>query len=268
MTGLADILRKILAHKAQEVAAARAREPLTSMMRRAVEAESCRGFCQRLDTCVAETGVGVIAEIKRASPSSGLMRAEFDPVAIAVSYQEAGAACLSVLTDREFFQGHDDFLVRARNACALPVLRKDFIMDPWQVFQTRSLGADCILLIVAALSDGQLNELFCAARESAMDVLVEVHDARELERALQLDARLIGINNRDLRSFHTDLDTTLNLLAQVPDSCSLVTESGITEPTHVRRMLNHGVQRFLVGEAFMRNDDPGAALGELFYGHR
>jgi len=206
----------------------------------------------------------VIAEVKRASPSKGLLRADFDPAAIARSYEKAGAACMSVLTDREFFQGAPEHLSAARAACALPTLRKDFVIDPYQVRESRALGADCILLIVACLEDAQLRELERAALDLGMAVLVEVHDGAELERALHLKTPLIGINNRNLRTFETRLDTTLGLLPRVPKGRIVVTESGILAPKDVAQMRAQGVDTFLVGEAFMRAADPGAALRQLF----
>ncbi|HNB90379.1 MAG TPA: indole-3-glycerol phosphate synthase TrpC, partial [Plasticicumulans sp.] len=206
----------------------------------------------------------VIAEAKRASPSKGLLRDPFDPAAIAASYERHGAACLSVLTDRDYFQGHEDYLVAARAACTLPVIRKDFIVDPYQVVEARAIGADCILLIAAALEDEPMRALHDQARGLGMDVLVEVHDAEELERALALDLDMVGINNRNLRSFEVSLDTTLGLLAQIPGDILVVTESGILERADVARMREAGVHTFLVGEAFMRAPDPGAKLAELF----
>jgi indole-3-glycerol phosphate synthase len=206
----------------------------------------------------------VIAEVKKASPSRGVIRADFRPAEIAASYAAAGAACLSVLTDVDFFQGSDAHLQQARAACALPVLRKDFLIDAWQIHEARALGADCVLLIVAALDDAALREFAALARELGMDVLVEAHDADELERALALPEAIVGINNRDLRTFATSLDTTLALRARVPADRLLVTESGIHTPADVARMRAAGVHAFLVGEAFMRADDPGAALRRLF----
>ncbi len=207
----------------------------------------------------------MIAEVKRASPSRGMLRVDYDPAAIAASYEKGGAACLSVLTDRDFFQGEDAHLRAARDACALPVLRKDFVVDAWQVYEARALGADCILLIVAALGDAQLAEFAGLARHLDLDVLVEVHDATELERALALDAPLIGINNRNLRTFETRIETTLELLASIPGDRLIVTESGIHTRDDVRRLRVAGVHAFLVGEAFMRAGNPGAELERLFF---
>jgi indole-3-glycerol phosphate synthase len=212
---------------------------------------------------VPQAAPAVIAEIKKASPSKGVIRVDFDPAMIARSYQAGGATCLSVLTDRQFFQGANDHLVRARAHCNLPVLRKDFIVDTWQVLEAAAIGADCILLIVAALADGQLADLEACARDAGLDVLVEVHDADELQRALRLRSRLVGINNRDLRSFEVSLQTTLSLLDQVPADRLLVTESGILRADDVMSMRDHGVHAFLVGEAFMRAPDPGVALQAL-----
>jgi indole-3-glycerol phosphate synthase len=206
----------------------------------------------------------VIAEVKRASPSKGVLRADFDPAAIARSYEKGGAACMSVLTDRDFFQGASEHLVAARAACTLPVLRKDFLIDPWQVAESRALGADCVLLIVACLEDARMRELESAALDAGMAVLVEVHDGAELERALRLKTPLIGINNRNLRTFETRLETTLDLLPRVPKDRIVVTESGILSAADVARMRGRGVEAFLVGEAFMRAADPGTALAELF----
>ena len=213
---------------------------------------------------IAQGHAAVIAEVKKASPSKGVLRESFDPAAIASSYQRGGAACLSVLTDEQFFQGHPEFLAQARNACDLPVIRKDFIVDPYQVLQARAWGADCILLIVAALSDAQLDELHRCAVDYDMDVLVETHDADELERALQLPTALLGINNRNLRTFDVTLQTTLGLLDQIPGDKLVITESGILGPDDVHQMREANVNAFLVGEAFMRADDPGGALDELF----
>ena len=240
------------------------RLPLKTLSERVQAAPEPRGFVAALRREIEAGRPAVIAEIKKASPSKGLLRADFHPAQIARSYAEHGATCLSVLTDVEFFQGADDFLVQARAACALPVLRKDFIVDPYQVYEARVMGADCILLIVAALGDAQLLELNALAHELHLDVLVEVHDGTELERALTLNTPLIGINNRNLRTFETRLQTTLELLPQIPDDCLVVTESGIHTPADVALMRQHGVHAFLIGEAFMRAPDPGVALGRLF----
>jgi indole-3-glycerol phosphate synthase len=265
-----DVLHAILQRKAEEVAARSARLPLRELQQRAAEASPPRGFAAAIEAKVAAGQAAVIAEVKKASPSQGVIRADFDPAAIARSYAAAGAVCLSVLTDVDFFQGDDAYLQQARAACALPVLRKDFIVDPYQVVEARALGADCILLIVAALDDGQLAALSAQALALGMDVLAEAHDAGELQRALRLapvDGRapLLGINNRDLRSFAVSLDTTLALCGAVPRGRRLVTESGIATPADVQRMRAAGVDAFLVGEAFMREPDPGAALRRLFF---
>ena len=259
-----SILERILHAKAAEVEAARAMLPQAALERRARDAQPVRDFVSSLKGKVGKGLPAVIAEIKRASPSKGLLRENFDPAAIAASYQAGGAACLSVLTDHEFFQGAAEHLHAAREACALPVLRKDFIVDPYQVYEARAIGADCILLIVAALEHGRMSELEALAQELGMSVLVEVHNARELDAALALRTPLIGINNRDLRSFETRLETTLELAARVPEGCVVITESGIGSREDVRRMRSHGVHCFLVGEAFMRAADPGAALRQLF----
>ncbi len=261
---MSDILDRIVAVKREEVAAARARRDLISLR---AEAEACRdtrGFARALRAKVAAGRPAVIAEIKKASPSKGVIREHFVPAEIASSYAEHGAACLSVLTDKSFFQGSSDYLQQARAACALPVLRKDFMVDAYQVFEARAMGADCILLIAACLGDAEMSDLEACAKALGMDVLVEVHDGRELERALRLDTPLVGINNRNLRSFEVSLETTLALLPYVPADRLLVTESGILAPDDVRRMRAAGVHAFLVGEAFMRADDPGAALSMLF----
>jgi len=249
-----SILERIVAAKRAEISAAKRPVDLKS-------APPVRDFIAALRA----KRPAVIAEIKRASPSKGVLREDFDPAAIAKSYEEAGAACMSVLTDREFFQGAPEHLSAARAACKLPALRKDFIIDPYQVYEARGLGADCILLIVACLDDAQLGELEALAHRLGMAVLVEVHDAEELERALKLKTPLLGINNRNLRTFETRLETTLALLPRVPPERIVVTESGILAPADVARMRASGVHTFLVGEAFMRAPDPGAALQTLFF---
>lgn len=260
-----DILQRILARKAEEVAARVASLPLPEMRARALEMPPVRGFAAAIEARIAAGAPAVIAEVKKASPSKGVIRPVFHPAEIARSYAAGGAACLSVLTDVDFFQGHDDFLQQARAACALPVLRKDFTIDPYQVHEARALGADCILLIVAALSDGQLAELAGTAMQLGLDVLVEVHDIDELERAIQVPAPLLGINNRSLRTFEVSLDTTLSLREAVPRDRRLVTESGVHGPDDVARLRAAGIEAFLVGEAFMRESDPGAALQRLFF---
>jgi indole-3-glycerol phosphate synthase len=261
---MSDILPKILARKAEEIAERSTRLSLAELRRRVQNLPPPRPFLGDLERTIARGRPAVIAEIKRASPSKGLLRDPFLPADIARSYAAAGACCLSVLTDRDFFQGHEDYLQEARAACELPVLRKDFIIDPYQVYEARLIGADCILLIVAALDDAALLELARLAMDLDLDVLVEVHDAAELERALASGAALIGINNRNLRTFETRLEVTLNLLARIPTDRTVVTESGIHTPADVALMRAHGVHAFLVGEAFMRAPDPGAKLAELF----
>ncbi len=241
------------------------RVTLAALREQALAAPATRDFAAALRARIAAGQPGVIAEVKKASPSQGVIRADFDPAAIARSYAAGGAACLSVLTDVDFFQGADTYLQQARAACALPVLRKDFVIDACQILEARVLGADCVLLIVAALDDAQLVEFSALARELGMDVLVEAHDAAELERALKTSAPLIGINNRDLRTFATSLDTTLGLRSRVPEDRLLVTESGIHAPADVVRLRAADVNAFLVGEAFMRAEDPGAELARLFF---
>jgi indole-3-glycerol phosphate synthase len=263
---MADILERILERKREEVEARRARVPLAELRARAIDAPPPRGFAAALRARIGLGQPAVIAEIKKASPSKGVIRAHYRPAEIARSYASGGAACLSVLTDVDFFQGADDDLRQARAACALPVLRKDFSIDPYQIVEARALGADCVLLIVAAIADGSLRDLAGLAADLGMDVLVEVHDEVELARALAIDAPLIGINNRSLRSFEVSLNTTLGLQRRVPADRLLVTESGIREPADVALMRDHGVHAFLVGEAFMRAPDPGAELARLFGG--
>ena len=261
---MSDILQKIVARKAEEIAERSARLSLDELRRQAQNLPPPRPFAGDLERTIARGRPAVIAEVKRASPSKGLLRDPFRPAEIAQSYAAAGATCLSVLTDRDFFQGSEEYLREARAACKLPALRKDFIIDPYQVYEARLIGADCILLIVAALDDARLLALARLAAELKMDVLVEVHDAEELERALVMNAGLIGVNNRNLRTFETRLQTTLELLPRIPADCTVVTESGIHTPADVALMRAHGVHAFLVGEAFMRAPDPGAKLAELF----
>ena len=260
-----DVLQAIVQRKHEEITERVARLPLRELSARAADAPPVRGFAAAIEAKVATGNAAVIAEVKKASPSKGVICADFDPAAIARSYAAGGAACLSVLTDVDFFQGADAYLQQARAACALPVLRKDFIVDPYQVVEARAIGADCILLIAAALDDDRLAALSGQALDLGMDVLVEVHDMAELERALQVPAPLLGINNRNLRTFDVSLDTTLALKGAVPGDRRLVTESGILAPADVRRMRAAGVDAFLVGEAFMREPDPGAALRRLFF---
>ncbi len=259
-----DILQKILARKREEIAERSTRTPLQDMLALAQDADAPRGFIRAVENKIRDGQPAVIAEIKKASPSKGLLCENFDPEAIAHSYAQHGAACLSVLTDADYFQGSEEYLRQARAACALPVIRKDFIIDPYQVAEARAIAADCILLIVAALNDDSLQALLAQAHELGMDVLMEVHDEDEMQRALHTGAKLIGINNRNLRTFETTLDTTLNILAMVPDDRILVTESGIHTAADVRLMREHRVHAFLVGEAFMRADEPGKKLAELF----
>jgi indole-3-glycerol phosphate synthase len=264
MSDKPDILKKILARKVEEIAERRRCVGVHELQQQAGAADVPRGFINALQQKTAAGQAAVIAEIKKASPSRGVLREVFDPAWIAASYEKGGAACLSVLTDIDFFQGADAFLQAARAACSLPVLRKDFIIDPYQVYEARAIGADCILLIVAALDDAMLLELLQLAEALGMDALVEVHDADELERALALPARLVGINNRDLRTFETSLETTLGFLERIPADRIVVTESGIHTPDDVSLMRSHGVNVFLVGEAFMRATEPGEKLAELF----
>lgn len=261
---MSDILKKILARKMDEVRERRVRVPFDTLREQAASASPPRGFAAALRAKIAAGKPAVIAEVKKASPSQGVIRANFDPAAIASSYETGGAACLSVLTDVDFFQGADAYLREAREACALPVLRKDFVVDEYQIHEARALGADCILLIVAALDDAQLAEFSTLALGLGMDVLAEAHDAEELERAMKTSAALIGINNRDLRTFKTSLDTTLDLRSRVPANRLLVTESGIHARADVSRLRAANVHAFLVGEAFMRADDPGGELARLF----
>ena len=261
---MSDILQRIVEVKRDELVRARAAHSEAALRELAIRQTAPRGFAAALLAKVAAGLPAVIAEVKKASPSKGVIREHFVPAQIAASYAQHGAACLSVLTDECFFQGHPDHLRQARAACTLPVLRKDFMIDPYQVLQARAMGADCILLIAACLSDAQMAELEACATEQHLDVLVEVHDADELQRALRLRTPLLGINNRNLRSFVVTLDTTLGLQAQVPADRLLVTESGITSQADVHRMRAAGVHAFLVGETFMRADDPGAALAALF----
>jgi indole-3-glycerol phosphate synthase len=264
MSEIPSILKKILDTKAQEVADRRARRGLYEVMDAARAQPPARGFAQRVRTLAAQ-GPAVIAEIKKASPSAGVIRPDFRPAEFAASYAQAGAACLSVLTDVQYFQGADAYLQQARAACDLPVLRKDFLVDPWQVWESRLLGADCVLLIVAALSRAQLQDLDGLAREAGLDVLVEVHDEEELEAALDTGAELVGVNNRDLHTFTTDLATSERLRPLLPEGRTLVTESGIHTVADVRRLQAADIHAFLVGEAFMRREHPGAGLRELFF---
>jgi indole-3-glycerol phosphate synthase len=259
-----DILKKIVQRKRIEIAQRRVQRPLEELFAQLSQRSAPRGFAKAIADKIKTGQAGVIAEIKKASPSKGVLRADFYPAKIAKSYQQGGAACLSVLTDVDFFQGCDDYLRQAREACDLPVIRKDFIIDPYQVYEARAIEADCILLITACLDDHQLKALNDLAHELGMDVLIEVHDAEELERALKVEHRLIGINNRDLRTFDVSLETTLGLLDRIPQDRILVTESGILTQEDVARMRSRQVNAFLVGEAFMRAENPGTRLRELF----
>jgi len=261
---MSDILNEIVAVKREEIAAAVKRKPLAAMRQDAESRLLTRDFVAALRQKIAAGKPAVIAEIKKASPSKGLLRAEFIPADIAQSYAEYGAACLSVLTDKQFFQGDVEYLKQARASCSLPVLRKDFMLDAYQVYESRVMGADCILLIAACLDDLQMKELEAQAHALDMAVLVEVHDAAELERALKLKTPLIGINNRNLKTFEVSLDNTIALIGDVPADRLLITESGISTPADVKRMRSAGVHAFLVGEAFMRADEPGVALAEFF----
>ncbi len=261
----ADILNRILRRKIEEIAVARQQVPLEQLRAKLGSGSAPRGFIRSLRDKQSRGLSAVIAEIKKASPSKGVIREDFDPVQIAESYAKGGASCLSILTDRDFFQGHDDYLVAARNACLLPLIRKEFIIDSYQVYESRVLGADCILLIVAALEEQALSDLYSLSSDLGMDTLVEVHNQQELVRAMHLDLDIIGINNRDLHSFETSLSTTLDLLDQLSETCLVVTESGIQNREDVQLMRDHGVNCFLVGEAFMRAEDPGSELRALFF---
>lgn len=261
---MSDILEKILLTKREEVAAALRHRSLSSVRADAEQRTDVRDFVGALRQKISQGAAGVIAEIKKASPSKGVIRADFQPAEIAQSYAQHGAACLSVLTDRQYFQGDNTYLQAARAACDLPVLRKDFMVDPYQIIEARALGADCILLIVAALDDAQLRDFEALAHELGMAVLVEVHDEAELERALALKTSLIGVNNRNLRTFEVNVETTLRLLRYFDSGRIPVTESGISSTDEVARLRAQDVHAFLVGEAFMREADPGAALARLF----
>ena len=263
-----SVLERIIARKAEEVAERRGRVGLDELERLAKQADAPRGFARALQERAARREAAVIAEVKKASPSKGVIRPHFVPAEIARSYEAGGAACLSVLTDIDFFQGSDTYLQEARAACSLPVIRKDFMIDPYQIVEARALGADCVLLIVANLQDGQMAELAAVAKAQGLDVLVEVHDGAELERALRLDTPLLGINNRNLHTFEVSLDTTLALKERVPADRLVITESGILSRADVQRMEANEVYGFLVGEAFMRAEDPGAELKRLFFPER
>lgn len=259
------ILKKIIDRKWEEVKERSAQVSINELQKQVKDADGVRGFRKALEAKIAAGDPAVISEIKKASPSKGVIREHFVPAEIAASYEAAGAACLSVLTDVDYFQGADEYLKQARGACGLPVLRKDFMVDPYQIVEARTLEADCILLIVAALEDGQMAELNDCAHELGMDVLVEIHNAEEFDRAMKLNPPLLGINNRDLHTFDLTLDTTFNLLPHIPNETLLVTESGILGSDDVRVMREKDVNAFLVGEAFMRAEDPGAELKKLFF---
>lgn len=259
------VLDKILTRKTEEVAERKAQTSLEQIQQQAQVADAPRGFINALQAKADQGLPAIIAEVKKASPSKGVIRENFDPINIAKSYEQAGAACLSVLTDKDFFQGSEAFMQQARAACSLPVLRKEFIIDPWQVWETRALGADAMLLIVMALEKDSLHELFSIGVEAGLDVLVEVHDEAELAMALELDGALIGINNRDLKTFDTHLDVSLRLRDQVPANRLLVSESGIHTAADVKRLRDANIQAFLVGEAFMRFDNPSEGLRTLFF---
>jgi indole-3-glycerol phosphate synthase len=261
-----DILTRILARKTEELAERSARLPLAELSARVADLPDTRGFAAAIEAKIEANLPAVIAEVKKASPSKGIIRPDFDPASIARSYEQGGAACLSVLTDKDFFHGSEDFLQQARAACSLPVLRKDFVIDPYQVYEARVIGADCILLIVAALGDAALLELSLLAAELDMDVLCEVHDVEEMERALALPVPLIGVNNRNLRTFETSIDTSIELQSMIEYDRILVSESGIHTHEDIERLQEAGINAFLVGEAFMRANDPGAELKRLFTG--
>ncbi|PPD11931.1 indole-3-glycerol phosphate synthase TrpC [Methylophilus sp.] len=261
---MSDILNKILATKAEEIAAAQARLPLAEVQALAAQQAPARDFVGAIRSRIAAGKAAVIAEIKKASPSKGVIRADFKPAEIAASYEQGGAACLSVLTDEQYFQGSADYLKQARAACSLPVLRKDFMIDTYQVYEARAMGADCILLIAAALTLAQMQQLESVAHSLGMAVLVEVHNGEELAQAIQLTTPLLGINNRNLRTFEVTLDTTLGLLEKISGDKIVVTESGIFTADDVKLMRDHAVHTFLVGEAFMRQENPGTELAKVF----
>ena len=262
---MSDILDRILARKVEEVGERSTRVPMAELIARVADLPDTRGFAAAIEAKIEAGLPAVIAEIKQASPSKGVIRADFDPAAIAQAYAVGGATCLSVLTDADFFRGHEDYLRQARAACTLPLLRKDFTIDAYQVYEARAIGADCILLIVAALDDSSLLELSLLAAELDLDVLVEVHDEDELGRALEIPAPLIGINNRNLRNFEVSLDTSIKLRERVPADRLLVSESGIATSADISRLRAAGIHAFLVGETFMRAADPGKALKQLFF---
>ncbi len=260
-----DILKKIVKRKYEEIAERKAIKSIEQLKEDIPNASPVRPFVGSMQDNLAKGNSAVISEIKKASPSKGVMRENFNPAEIAISYEKAGASCLSVLTDKDFFQGSEAYLQEARSACKLPVIRKDFILEPYQVYEARAIGADCILLIVSILDDKSLQSLYTLARELGMDVLIEVHDKEELLRSLPLGATLVGINNRNLRTFETSLDTSINLLEFIPEDRIVVTESGIHTANDVAKMRENNINAFLVGEAFMRVKDPGSELRKLFF---
>ena len=263
LTDTPTVLRRICDRKLEEINERKTLRTLDAVKEQALAQPAPRGFIEALRVRSNAGNPAVIAEVKKASPSKGVIREDFDPAEIAKSYAKGGAACLSVLTDVDFFQGADDYLKSARSACQLPAIRKDFTLDPYQIWESRALGADALLLIVACLDDPQLADLYAEAREAQLDVLVEVHDRVELERALSLDLDLVGINNRDLHTFDTSLQTTLDLLSDVPEGVTVVTESGLHTGADMKLMLDHGVSTFLIGESFMRQPSPGEALSAM-----
>jgi len=265
MSKTPDILKKIIHRKQEEISTRKQIIAESSLIDKTQEASSVRGFVNSMRQKIAAGEPAVIAEIKKASPSKGVIREDFKPAEIAKSYQQGGASCLSVLTDIDFFQGSDEYLKQARAACDLPVIRKDFIIDTYQIYEARAMESDCILLIVAVLTDEQMSTLYSLARDLGMDVLIEVHDEEELQRSLPLGADLVGINNRNLRTFETSLNTTIDLLSQIPKNRIVVTESGIHSVDNIKLMRDHQVNAFLVGEAFMRADEPGTELKKLFF---
>ena len=265
MTDTPTVLKKIVERKWQEIAERKPQVSEAQLLNQAQQADAPRGFVAAMEQALSEGRSAVIAEAKKASPSKGVIREHFDPAAIAKAYESAGAACMSVLTDRDFFQGHEDFLMQARAACDLPVIRKDFIVDTYQIAEARAINADCILLIAACLDDAQMKDLAQAAKGLGMDVLIEVHNREELDRSLGLNQTLVGINNRNLHTFDVSLKTTLDLLPHIPEDRIVVTESGILSHADVILMREHHVNSFLVGEAFMRSQDPGQSLQALFF---
>jgi len=261
---MTDILTKIINTKILEITEGQKKNTISDFEEMIASQQPCRGFYNAINEKLSCNEPAVIAEVKKASPSKGLISKNFNPVTAAQSYQDGGATCLSVLTDEEYFQGHADYLKQARDAVSIPVLRKDFIIDEWQVYESRAMGADCILLIVAALADPQLFELTVLAKELGMDVLMEVHDDRELQRALSTPARLIGINNRNLRTFVTDLETSIHLGKQIPQDRIIISESGIHSSQDISMLRENGINTFLIGEAFMRRENPGAEMKRMF----